>query len=77
MKRPVLIALSLLIGVFGLLSAAVFGWTIWVFATGNGWLLDLATSLPPTTAFAALCSVFGLLACLSFWGARRVLRIPT
>ena len=77
MKRPIVIALSLLIGVFSLLSAAVVGWTIWVFATGNGWLLDLATSLSPTTALAVLCFVFGLLACLGFWGARRVLRIPT
>jgi len=77
MKRAAFVALSLLIAALGLLSTAVVGWTIWVFSTGNGWLLDLAMSLSPTTAFAALCSVFGFLACLSFWGARRVLRIPT
>ena len=77
MKRAVFVALSLLIAFLGLLSTAAVGWTIWVYSTGDGWLLDLATSLPPMTAFAVLCSVFGFLAWLSFWGARRVLRIPT
>ena len=80
MKRAAVIASALLMGASGLLSATAVGWTIWVFATGNGWLLDLMTSgrLPSATvAFAVLCSVFGFFTCLSFWGAGRVLRIPT
>jgi hypothetical protein len=57
----------------GLLSVAIVGWAVWVFADGADWILELMfQSVSSTTSFSILCSVFGLIAFLSFWGAKRL-----
>ena len=75
MKRLTLIALSLATGSLGLFSAIIVGWAIWVFASGYGWLFELMFQRVSSTAsFRALCSVFGLIALTSFWGAKRIIQ---
>ena len=73
-KRAIFAILGLLLASSCLLAIASIAWATWVLATGDGWLLDLMFSRPPVGAFALLFSVSGVLACLSFWGAKRVFR---
>jgi hypothetical protein len=73
-RRVLLILLWLPIAALCLCAVATMAWATWVFAAGDGWLLDLMLSRPPVVAFTLLCSVSGILACLSFWVARVVFR---
>jgi hypothetical protein len=72
--RVILVLLWLLMATLCLCAVATMVWATWVLAAGDGWLLDLMFSRPPAVAFMLLCSVSSVVACLSFWGARRVLR---
>jgi hypothetical protein len=73
MKCAIRVALSIVVGLAGLLSAAIVGWATWVVATGNGWLLDLMfNTSSPTKPWLLLCCVFGFSACLSLWGVKKI-----
>ena len=65
--------MSIIVGILGMVSAAVVGWAIWVFADGDDWLLELMFNTGTATVpFVLICVVFAPLACVSFWGAKRI-----
>jgi hypothetical protein len=73
MKHAMLVSLSIVVGMLGMVFAAVVGWAIWVLAEGDDFLIEfMFNSDSAIKPVILLCVVFGPLACISFWGAKRI-----